>query len=224
MDTANEKRARYAELIQQLPGVYAANVVLQDDLSIREVHIIASSARAPKQVSRDVQSALLAAFDAAVDHRVISIAQLNGNPFAEDPVLPSANETRLRCAGVMGGVEDDHYTVRVHLALGQTLYSGESVCRNTPSRRINAAVEATLCAVHNALGQDDLFTLLATQSTMVGGVNIAITLLEYAAPHGERLLIGAARQDGDAATGFVKSTLDALNRSFALAVEADAAN
>ena len=58
---------------------------------------------------------------------------------------------------------------------------------------------------------------MATQSATVSGTAIAITLLEYSYAKEERLLIGAARQGEDAATGFVRSTLDAMNRSLAMA-------
>ena len=71
---------RYRELLSNLTGVFASNVDIAEDGSIREIHILGSQNRNPKQIARDVQSALASAFDIRVDHRIISIAQIPSDP------------------------------------------------------------------------------------------------------------------------------------------------
>lgn len=221
-ETADEKRTpddRYRSLLLKLPDIYAANVLLDEDETVREVHIVASQSRNPKLISRDIQSALQAAFGLQVDHRVISIAQLAVNPF-ERQNQPERVDTgiRIQCMEVSTRVEEKHYHVSVLLRHGDHVLHGEAVCRNTTNQCIRAAVQATLDAVHGILGIDDLFTIVAAQSTTISGTLVALTLLEYSYARENRLLIGAAQQQQgeDIAIGFVKSALDAMNRSLTI--------
>ena len=208
----------YRSLLLELPDVFAANVLMDDNAAICEIHIVAGLGRNPKQISRDVQSALLAAFNLRVDHRVISIAQLASNPFERQAQAQRAEMgSRIQCMEVSTRVVEQQYRVSVCLRYGEHDFNGQAVCRNTTTQRMHAAVQATLNAVHSVLGVEDLFTIVTTQSTTVGGIPIALTLLEYSYAIEERLLIGAAPQTEDVAVGFVKSTLDALNRNLSLA-------
>ena len=219
-ETVDEKRAPadlYRSLLLKLPNVFAANILMDDDEeTVREVHIVAGLNRNPKLISRDVQSALLAAFGLRVDHRVISIAQLAADPFdsQQQPEHVDAG-IRIQCMEVSTRVEEKHYHVNVRLRHGEQDFLGEAGCRNTATQCMRAAVQATLNAVHGFLGED-LFTAVAAQSTTVGGTVIALTLLEYSCAKENRLLIGAAPQGEDVAVGFVKSALDAMNRSLAI--------
>ena len=213
------KCAQYRSLLCKLPGVYASAVLEDADGAVREIHIVASNARNPKQINRDVQSALLAAFDLSVDHRIISIAQIGANPFPEGDASPNVPDghpgLRLQCVGVQSGVEAESYHVRVHLKAAKQDLCAEASCRNTPTQRQQAAAQATLSAVHAYMNRERFYTLIATQATSAGGIPIAVTVLESSDGRDERLLIGAAQQGDDPATGFVKSTLDALNRCLA---------
>ena len=225
-ETVDEKRTPndlYRSLLLKLPDVFAASILMEDEDTVREVHIVAGLSRNPKLISRDVQSALLAAFGLRVDHRVISIAQLAVNPFeaqAQEQGEAQPEYTRaglrIQCVEVATRVEEKHYHVSVRLRHGDCDSQGEARCRNTATQCMRAVVQATVSAVHSLLGVEDLFTVVATQSTTVGGAVIALTLLEYACARENRLLIGAAPQGEDTAVGFVKSTLDAMNRSLAI--------
>ena len=221
-ETVDEKKTPndlYRSLLLKLPDVYAANILIDDDESVREIHIVAGQHRNPKLISRDVQSALLAAFGLRVDHRVISIAQLAANPFERQGQPEHTDmDIRVQCMEVSTRIVEKHYHVNVQLRHGESVFQGEAVCRTTTAQCMRAAAQATLDAVHGFLGVDDLFTIVATQSTTVSGTVIALTLMEYSYAKETRLLIGAAQQQQgeDMAVGFVKSTLDAMNRSLAI--------
>ena len=88
VDGSNPKRAltgadspdpwgvrRAENLLTSLEGVLSARVVTTPLGEVAEVHILASSALSPKQVVRNVESALLAHLGLKVDHRKISVAQ-----------------------------------------------------------------------------------------------------------------------------------------------------
>jgi hypothetical protein len=72
----------------RVPGVKSVRVVGDD--SPTEIHIVASSKRPPKQVVRDVQSLAAAGFGMPIDHRIVSVVQLDDlPPQAPSPQAPS---------------------------------------------------------------------------------------------------------------------------------------
>jgi hypothetical protein len=66
---------RAENLLTTLEGVLSARVVTTPLGEVSEIHILASSGLSPKQVVRNVESALLAHLGLKVDHRKISVAQ-----------------------------------------------------------------------------------------------------------------------------------------------------
>ena len=90
--------AEAERILSQLRDVQAASITTDGD-EIREIHIVAVSNRAPKQIVRDVETALNAYLKRHVDHRVISVALSQANPtgvrhlppiLAVPPVSPPA--------------------------------------------------------------------------------------------------------------------------------------
>src|SRR6476469_9768381 len=55
----------------RLPAVNAARIVTDDIGRPKELHILASSEKSPKQIARDVQSVAMASFGMEIDHRII---------------------------------------------------------------------------------------------------------------------------------------------------------
>ncbi|MDH4159636.1 MAG: hypothetical protein OEV62_05210 [Actinomycetota bacterium] len=81
------------EAIRQIPGVRAVSVVTSAQAEPTEVHILASPGKAAKKVVRDVQSLALARYDIDLDHRIVSVVQIedetsNGDaPPGAEPAL-----------------------------------------------------------------------------------------------------------------------------------------
>lgn len=67
-------------LLSSLAGVVSARVVAKAGGEVEEIHLLTTSEVTPKQTVRNVESALLARFGLAVDHRKISVAQTNEPP------------------------------------------------------------------------------------------------------------------------------------------------
>lgn len=65
--------AEAERILARLRDVQAASITTDGD-QIREVHIVAVSTRAPKQIVRDVETALKAFLKRSIDHRMISVA------------------------------------------------------------------------------------------------------------------------------------------------------
>ncbi len=202
-------------LLHRLPGVFAAGIRTNGDGAINEIHVLASNSRNPKQMSRDIQSALLAAFNLEVDHRIISIAQLSGDPTDAVGAQPSeAFNARLRYKGSSFTAEEGRYTVRVTLANNGKEYTGTATCRDSAPLRLRAIADATISAVHGYVGVHDLYTLVAVQTVETAAAPVAISLVEFNGEQEGCLLVGAAESVvNEVAVGVVKATLDALNRS-----------
>lgn len=62
--------------IRQIPGVRAVSVITDPRANPTEVHVLASPGKPAKQVVRDVQSLAMAQFDVDIDHRIVSVVQL----------------------------------------------------------------------------------------------------------------------------------------------------
>lgn len=62
-------------LLTELEGVGSLKIVPDGHGGIDEVHVLSASDLSPKQIVRNIESALLAEFGLQIDHRKISIAQ-----------------------------------------------------------------------------------------------------------------------------------------------------
>jgi len=66
---------RAENLIAGLTGVLSASIVVTPQGEISEIHVLAQPDVPPKQVVRNIESALMAQLGVRVDHRKISVAQ-----------------------------------------------------------------------------------------------------------------------------------------------------
>src|SRR5918998_3610548 len=66
---------RAENLLTSLEGILSARVVTTPLGDVSEIHVLAQSGLQPKQLVRNIESALLAQLGLKVDHRKISIAQ-----------------------------------------------------------------------------------------------------------------------------------------------------
>ncbi|MEZ5114873.1 MAG: hypothetical protein R2737_01285 [Candidatus Nanopelagicales bacterium] len=75
------------ESLRLIPGVRAASVVTGPDARPTEVHVLATPGKPAKQVVRDVQAVALARHNLDIDHRIVSVVQI------DDPLLPGEPTT-----------------------------------------------------------------------------------------------------------------------------------
>ena len=211
----------FRTLLRRLPGVYAAGPRFDENGTLSEIHVLASLARSPKQVVRDVQSAIFAAYGIEVDHRIVSVAQLPENPFANDedglaeeetPAEAPAESVRLAVVGIDSRLSLGEYAAPVRLAYNGQIFAGVARCRDTAIQRDRAPAQATIDAVNAFLGHE-AYALLEVKRTHLWSEPVALTALELIADREPRVLIGAALEGVNPPLGIVHSALDALNRS-----------
>jgi hypothetical protein len=109
-------RPELEDAVRRIQGVRAASVITLGDGRPTEIHVLATPGRQPKQIVRDIQSLAMAQFDLELDHRIVSIVQLDEADLvahtgaaAPDPVAaapaPSAPEPPLDVAMVAADPE-----------------------------------------------------------------------------------------------------------------------
>ena len=206
---------RCSSLLSRIPGVFSA-VVRTDALGeISDIHVLASTQRGSKQISRDIQAALSAAYGLSVDHRVISIAQIDGDLDGKSAFPRGQTPVRLQFAGTSSRILDQHCHYTVTLRNGDDEYVGACDSMNSGMQRRRAVAQATLNAMEQFFGRPGMLTLGAVQIVNVDDYRIVITVVECTAFGQSQPLVGAVRvyePDGEL-EAVVRSALDAVNRT-----------
>ncbi|NLJ30825.1 MAG: hypothetical protein GX424_04360 [Clostridiales bacterium] len=199
----------YSELIDKLPGVMSSSIVFSGD-NISEIHILSNTSRAPKQIVRDIQSAIMAQYGVSVDHKLISVAQ-----------IPSENEMRMRARLIFEEINvsknKERTSATVTLSGGDTSFTGTAFAMNDQLEINKMICHATLNAVENFTDKSvHLSVSDAKQFNLGGETAVAVCIAVRSNGKVERLL-GGAFVSTDNETAVVKATLDALNRKIAVA-------
>ncbi len=208
-----ELKAELDRLMSSLSGILAARTVLNSENEIMEIHILSDLTKSPKQLVRDVQSAIIAAFGLEIDYKLISVAQVNSNMVM--PVI--STEPRLTIRKIMITLDSNNLETTVVLGSGETVFEGSSKGPLSGRNRIFSAANACLTALKNYLGQAYDITLLDLQRNVVGGSDCYVMALSFVEPFGESILygiapIGSPETEVQAA---VMAVLSAVNRPMA---------
>lgn len=199
------------ELVGQVPGVASCRVVTNDWGAIEELHVIGTLERHPKQISRDIQSALQAGLGVGIDHRKISIAQLHGL----EPTLPAP---RLRLLNVDVISDLTQAQMRVRVVLGQeqdpdAVHTGEAQGGYGRLQILRLSAEATLLAVNQVVATGRAFAFEdVSQVQLHGAEAVIVTISLLTQPRLGELLAGVALIKHDVPDAVVRATLDAVNR------------
>ena len=203
---------RYSEYIAKLPGVINANVVLYGN-EIEEIHILADMSRSPKQIVRDVQSLMMAQFQKDIDHRVISIAQID-----EDLNTAIKKNARIVLEGVTITKKREQTEVEVSLSLNDKIFTGKQSALKDNYDILRGTAQATLNALE--LATDELrnkYTVLEVRLTEIAGEKMAIVCVSLSTPNSITCRFsGTAFSLGDDNLAVVKATLSALNRKVSM--------
>jgi hypothetical protein len=215
--------------LKRIPGVTAVRMVTDQFERPVEVHVLATPAKHPKQVVRDIQSVAKVSFDMELDHRVISVVQLDHDN------LPDAMQTAAITAavGINGDRDDDRITVSrvgttrhglrctatVGLRRGDDEEVGEAE-GTVASGNINILVaKATLDALSRHDPRAGRLDVEAAALQHLGGRSFATAGLVLLNPPYEEVLLGSApvRAAGPE-DAVARAVLDATNRRLSFVV------
>lgn len=172
-------------VVCRLRDVIAVSVVPDDKGDVAEVHILTGSSRPAKQVVRDVESAVMARLGIALDHKKISIAQVNDGSRQFD-------HSRLKVSDVSIAFNGSRTEATVRLAKDETLYSGSANGTTSPTAQMKLIAGATLRAIEAAGLSDCSVVLEDVEEVSVGGKRVAVVIVNLVSERDETLLTGAA--------------------------------
>lgn len=193
------------DLVNEVEGVVSSKVKQDKEGNVIEIHVLADKSRNAKQIVRDIQSAVAAKFGIDLDHRVISVAQIN----CEDIL---SREFRLVFKGleiVSKGLEVE---IKVILSHRDRDYCGYQKGVNAGSNINRMVVQAALQAVGDFIELGEAFIAEEVKFVSLANRNVVNVAITYIDKNGEELLIGSSVVSGDLKEAIVRATLDAVNR------------
>jgi hypothetical protein len=213
----------------RVPGVKSVRVVGDDTPS--EIHVVASSKRPPKQVVRDVQSLAAAGYGMPIDHRIVSVVQLDEDADVPPPLqsvdpvdVTQRTESdeepvqRLVLERVVLASKWDSGWVKVALRWPDgTSTEGAGAAGSSREARARGAAQALLQALQPALGpvgakldvDQVLLQPLGANDTVIA--RVVLYDRGIATP-----LVGSALVYDDVATAAVRAILQSINRRLRL--------
>lgn len=210
-DIPEQRVAEYEEILRQIKDVVSAKIVCNEMGEILEVHVLASQHRSPKQVVRDIESALMASFGVAIDHKKISVAQLQLDEVEEvfPQLRPKLGKVDLAVSGMSA-------QANVSLSIAGTTFDGSATGTSAANNRLRLIAVATLDALDQYLGGACAFSVEEVSVSTLGRQQVALVCLSMVTVIDEEYLVGSALVRGDVSKTVVKATLDGVNRRLSI--------
>jgi hypothetical protein len=216
----------------RVPEIRAARIVADPSGTPIEVHVLAVPGKHAKQLVRDVQSVAMATAGVEIDHRTVSVVQLDddattasGAP-APPAAAPSPDGNGADPAAgpppervLVGAVtvrRGGTFAAEVSLELGDETATGSAEGPAAGSISLRLVAGATLDALAHFFPAAAAAAVDSAVITAVGDHRVAVTAVMLVGPGGEELVTGSApvRSGGDQ-EAVARAVLDATNRRLA---------
>ena len=206
----------FEQELSKITGVRSVKVVGRGRPS--EIHVVAGRARSPKQIVRDVQSLAVAGFGVSIDHRIVSVVQIDEGTI---PPAPSGREVvrlpspdRHIVESVRSSIEADKRSIHVVLGWPQGVHT-EGQAKSGTSRELQAraAMEAAVEALAPALTARPMRVEVEHVFLQQMGRDDAI-VVKASVYEGDEVtpVTGAVLIEDEVAVAAVRALLHAVNR------------
>lgn len=215
--------AQAEQLIQALASVVSARIVPDDNGGIGAVHVLVSGELTPKQVVRNVESALMAQLGLRVDHRKISVAAtvkktpppLQAQDVVEEVAIAHAAKVGRALYFEDVEIRGSHakgFHCRVTLRRGSQQLVGEADGMDGDRGRVEMAARATVQAIALAETGGRKYALEGVKVVSAFDREVVLAGVTVRQGRGSSLLTGSCpiRESGE--TAGVLAVLDATNR------------
>jgi hypothetical protein len=211
--------ASIEDVIRRLRNVLSVRVIEDAKGEVEEIHVLVDEKRNPKQIGRDIESALMSELGLRVDHRKISIAQVR-------PGEAHGIGLRLALVNVSLSVDNKGAQARVTLGRDGETYAGLAGAQRYEYDALSLVVSATLNAIGEYLqttvedeeARPTIVVKHIVQTSDLHGAAVSVSL-RLIHPGGDETLLGVALVRQDAWVAAACATLDALNRRLGWFVE-----
>jgi hypothetical protein len=208
---------RAENLLTTLEGVLSARVVTTPLGEVSEIHVLAQAGLQPKQLVRNIESALLAHLGLKVDHRKISIAQTAEVKPIETLERSVVRERALQRGvlfenlAVQAGQRPLRVTMAVTLSIGGRQETAVEETPDTPRGRVEGAARATVAVLERLVERHSL-VIETVQLVETQDRSVVFVAVQGMGGRDAVLLTGTAeiRQSPERAAVF--AVLDATNR------------
>jgi hypothetical protein len=208
---------RAENLITSLTGVLSARVVVTPQGEVSEIHVLTQNDMHPKQVVRNIESALMAQLGLKLDHRVISVAQTADvrpiEKMQEDAVKNRAKKRVVVFKGldVRPSERAQRVLIRVKLAFEDREAEAEEQGTDTMRNRVEAAARAASQCL-DELMPDNSIALEGATIVEAFDRKFAMVAVHGLGGREAMLLTGTAEIRESAERSAVLAVLDATNR------------
>lgn len=193
-------------LITQIRGVVAARIVSDAEGQIQEIHVVGLPGRNPKQIVRDVESILYVRGGVRVDHRKISLVQVDESVVHPRPV-------RVQLLDIDCSSDEQGPKATVTLAMEHQRVQG--VGRSRPSQTDPVellSAYATTHALDQLVGPRGQIRLENVQQQLFGPQEVCLAHLSLTTESQTEALVGISVVRDDKPTTSARAVLDAINR------------
>jgi hypothetical protein len=221
---------RAEDLILTLPGVVSAKILAGDNGTIEQIHVLTTPELTPKQVVRNIESALVAHLSMRIDHRKISVATTteqnqkrsrddSGNG-GGDGGGPRSNEGKLMGTGrrlyfedvEVRGSRSKGVSCRVTLRKGDASWTGEAQGIEGDRSRLDLAARATVLAIAAAEGKEGQLAVEGVKVVEAFDRRYVFLAVTVRSGREAKLLAGTCEITESAETASVLAVLNATNR------------
>jgi hypothetical protein len=195
----------------RLPEVNAARLVADDIGRPKELHVLAASGKAPKQIARDIQSVAMATFGLELDHRIISVVQLDTEQLR--PIVAPVGQARVAIGAISSEQSGMRSLARVTLRRGDEEALGSAEGSVAESSRSRAVAQATLDALRQLVPAAESADVETAACMHMGTREVAVATLVFVVPPHEEVVSGSAVvRGGNEPEALARAVLDATNR------------
>ena len=212
--------AQAESLIATLASVVSARIVTDDHGGIDAIHVLVTGELTPKQVVRNVESALMAQLGVRVDHRKVSVAATVQRPVAKQDL---AEEKAIAHAAKVGrslyfedvelrGSHAKGVTCKVTLRRGAEQFVGEAEGMDGERGRVELAARAAIQAIARSEVSGRQFAFEGVKVVAAFDREVVLAGVTVRQGRSSALLTGSCTVREGPETAAVLAVLDATNR------------
>ena len=223
---------RAEELILTLPGVVSAKIIESESGAVEQIHVLTTAELTPKQVVRNIESALMAHLAMRIDHRKISVAITSEPKAKPTPAHPTPARQFMVGGGATPEMGVKRYTARrlyfedvevrgsrskgvscrVTLRKGEESYIGEAHGIEGDRSRLDLAARATVFAIGSAEGREGQLAVEGVKVMEAFDREYVFVGVTVRSGRDSQLLVGNCEIKGSAETASALAVLAATNR------------